>query len=105
MGATLDIANQKNAYTISDRATYLASQKSHDLAVLLAKDPVLLNIYHVIEVNPARHKINEAGAKAFADFVVGPQSQEIIRNFGVAKFGQPLFFPDAGKSESSLASN
>lgn len=105
MGATLNIASEKAAYTITDRATYLATQKNLSLDILVEGDPVLLNIYHVIQVNPAKSAmINAAGAKAFGDFMVDATTQEIIRTFGVDKYGQPLFFPDAGKKESDLGS-
>jgi tungstate transport system substrate-binding protein len=103
MGATLTIASEKRAYTIADRGTYLAFQKRVQLENLVEKDPVLLNIYHVMEVNTAKFpKVNAAGGKAFADFMVSKETQEIIRTFGVDKFGQPLFFPDAGKREEAL---
>jgi tungstate transport system substrate-binding protein len=105
MGATLTIASEKAAYTITDRATYLATQKNLNLGVLVQGDPVLLNIYHVIEVNPAKSaKINAEGAKAFSAFMVDPSTQEIIGKFGVDKYGQALFFPDAGKKEVDLGS-
>jgi tungstate transport system substrate-binding protein len=62
-----------------------------------------LNIYSVLEVNPANGpRINSAGGKAFADFMVSPQTQKAIRSFGVEKFGQSLFFPVAGKKEEEL---
>ena len=100
MGATLTIASEKGAYTLTDRASYLAFKKRIRLAVLLEGDTPLLNIYHVMEVNPARHpKVNAAGGKAFADFMVSPEAQAVIRTFGVEKYGEPLFFPDAGKPE------
>jgi tungstate transport system substrate-binding protein len=103
MGATLQITNQRGAYTISDRGTYLAQSSNLDLKVLVEGDPVLLNIYHVMQVNPDRFsRVNAEGGKAFVDFMVSPDTQKIIGDFGVDKFGQPLFFPDAGKSESEL---
>ncbi len=105
MGATLNIASEKAAYTITDRATYLATQKNLSLTILVQGDPVLLNIYHVIQVNPAKSaKINAGGAKAFSDFMVDPATQQEIAKFGADKYGQPLFFPDAGKKESDLGS-
>lgn len=105
MGATLSIASEKAAYTITDRATFLARQEDLSLVLLAEKDPVLLNIYHVIQVNPAKSaKINAEGAKAFAEFMVDPATQQVIAKFGVDKYGSPLFFPDAGKKESDLGS-
>ena len=98
MGATLTIASEKGAYTLTDRGTYLALQKRVRLAILLEGDAPLLNIYHVMEVNPARHpKVNAAGGRAFADFIVSAEAQAVIKTFGVEKYGAPLFFPDAGK--------
>ena len=103
MGATLTITSQRRAYTISDRATYLAQQANLDLVVLFEGDPQLLNIYHVIQVDPEKFdNLNDDGAAAFADFLVSKKGQAIIRDFGVEEFGQPLFVPDAGKSEEDL---
>ncbi len=103
MGQTLSVAAEKKTYTLADRGTYLALKKNLGLDILTEGDAVLLNIYHVIEVNPAKWpKVNAAGAKAFADFMVSKQTQKIIKTFGVDKFGSPLFFPDAGKKEEAL---
>jgi len=100
MGQTLQIASEKNAYAITDRATYL-SQKSHlQLDIINGGDPPLLNYYHVITVSPTKFpKVNNAGANAFADYLVHPDTQKIIAAFGVDKYGQQLFFPDAGKPD------
>lgn len=103
MGATLGIANERNAYTISDRGTYLAFKKRVTLPIWLEGDRGLLNIYSVLEVNPANGpRVNSAGGKAFADFMVAPETQKVIRTFGEKKFGQPLFVPVAGKKEDEL---
>ncbi|TWJ19813.1 substrate-binding domain-containing protein [Geobacter argillaceus] len=103
MGQTLNVAAEKKGYTLTDRATYLALRKTLGLEILAEGDPQLLNIYHVIEVNPAKWpKVNTAGAKAFADFMVSKKTQEVIAKFGVDKYGSPLFFPDAGKKPESL---
>ena len=103
MGQTLNVATEKRAYTLADRGTYLALKKRVDLPILAEGDAILLNIYHVIEVNPAKWpKVNAKGAKAFADFMVSPETQTIIKTFGVDKFGSPLFFPDAGKKVEDL---
>ncbi len=100
MGATLTIASEKAAYALTDRATYLAFRKRLQLALLLEGAAPLLNIYHVMEVNPARYpKVNAGGGKAFADFLVSSEAQAVIETFGVEKYGEPLFFPDAGKPE------
>src|SRR5215471_492438 len=94
MGTTLKIANDRTAYTISDRGTYLAFAKQLALPILLQGDRRLLNVYSVMEVNPSNGpKINSAGGNAFADFMLAPNTQSVIKNFGVTKFGQPLFVP------------
>ena len=103
MGETLNVAAEKKGYTLADRGTYLALRKTLGLEILMQGDPSLLNVYHVIDVNPAKWpKVNAAGAKAFAGFMVSPKVQAIIGTFGVAKYGAPLFFPDAGKKPESL---
>ncbi len=103
MGATLTIANQKNAYTLTDRGTYLAQKKNIALVPVVEGEKALLNIYHVMTVNPEKWpKVNFDGAKAFADFMVAPATQEIIKTYGVDKYAEPLFFPDAGKNEADL---
>jgi tungstate transport system substrate-binding protein len=102
-GATLTIASEKDGYALTDRATYLANKPNLQLEILVEGEPALLNIYHVITVNPEKWpKINLAGARAFADFITSEAGQGIIRDFGVDKYGQPLFYPDAGKNESDL---
>jgi len=103
MGQTLNVASEKKGYTLADRGTYLALKKNLHLGPLVEGDALLLNIYHVIEVNSAKWpKVNAAGAKAFADFLVSKQAQEIIRTFGMDKFRSPFFIPDAGKKEEEL---
>ena len=103
MGQTLNVANEKNGHTLADRGTYLSLKKNLKLDILMEGDAILLNIYHVIEVNPAKWpKVNVAGAKAFSDFMVSKETQDMIKTYGVDKFGSPLFFPDAGKKEEEL---
>jgi tungstate transport system substrate-binding protein len=103
MAATLRIASEKSGYTITDRATYLANLHILDLAIHVQGDPSLLNIYHVIEVNPQEWPVvNHIGAQAFSSFLVADDTQELIGNYGIEQYGQPLFFPDAGKSETDL---
>jgi tungstate transport system substrate-binding protein len=100
MGATLGIANERAAYTLSDRATYLAFRKRLRLVPLLEGDQLLLNIYAVMEVNPANGpRVNAAGGKAFAGFLVSPAAQAVIKSFGVEKYGRPLFVPIAGMKD------
>jgi tungstate transport system substrate-binding protein len=103
MGQTLGIANDRRAYTLTDRGTYLAFQKRVDLPILVEKDRPLLNIYSVMEVNPANGpRVNAAGGKAFAEFMLAPETQAVIKAFGVDKYGQPLFVPVAGKKDEDL---
>lgn len=103
MGATLKIASEKGAYTLTDRATYLANKPSLGLDILVEGDKTLLNVYHVILVNPSKWpKINVAGARAFADYLVSPEGQKLIGDFGKDKYSQPLFTPDAAKTDADL---
>jgi len=103
MGQTLNVAAEKKGYLLADRGTYLAMKKNLGLDILGEGDGILLNIYHVIEVNPAKWpKVNKEGAKAFADFMVAKDTQAIIKTFGIEKFGSPFFFPDAGKKVEDL---
>ena len=103
MGATLGIADDRNAYTLTDRGTYLAFQKRVRLPILLEGDKPLLNIYSVMEVNPSNGpKVNTAGGNAFADFMVSADVQKIVKTFGVDKYGQALFVPVAGMNEEEV---
>ena len=103
MGATLGVADDRNAYTLTDRGTFLAYQKRLRLAILVHGDRPLLNIYSVMEVNPANGpKVNMAGGKAFADFMLTPETQNVIKTFGIDKYGQPLFVPIAGTPEDQV---
>jgi len=103
MGQTLGIANDRRAYTVTDRGTWLAFQKRISLPILVEKDKPLLNIYSVMEINPANGpRVNVAGGKAFADFMVAPQTQAVIKVFGIDKYGQPLFVPVAGKTDGDF---
>jgi tungstate transport system substrate-binding protein len=99
MGDTLNIANARDAYTITDRGTYLALGDQLDLVVLSEGDKDLINIYHVIAVNPDRYDtLNVAGAQAFIDFMLAPSTQRVIGDFGKQEFGQALFMPCADDS-------
>jgi tungstate transport system substrate-binding protein len=103
MGASLTIASEKSAYIMTDRATFLANKGNLSLEILVEGDPSLLNVYHVITVNPDKWpKSNYDGALAFSNFMIAPATQEIIGGFGVDTFGQPLFFPDADKTDADL---
>ena len=104
MGQTLTIASDKEGYTLTDRATYLATKKSLKLDILLQGETALLNIYHVMQVNPEKFpKVNAAGAKAFVDFMIDADTQKLIGSFGKDKYGQALFFADAGKKIEDLS--
>ena len=92
MGETLTIASQKQAYTLSDRGTWLATDNL-DLDLLVEGGQDLLNPYHVIVVKG--ENVNRACAQEFSDWITSPGTQEEIGQFGVAQFGEPLFHPDA----------
>jgi tungstate transport system substrate-binding protein len=103
MGQTLNIANEKLGYTLTDRATYLAQKKNLKLAIVSEGDKGLLNIYHVMQVNQEKFpKVNAAGAKAFVEYMIAPETQTIIADFGKEEFGESLFYADAGKKEEDL---
>lgn len=103
MGATLTIASEKSGYTLTDRATFLANKANLQLEILAEGDQSLLNVYHVITVNNEKWpKANYDGATAFLIFMIKPSTQEVIGKFGVDKFGQPLFYPDADKTDTDL---
>ncbi|AET66956.1 ABC-type tungstate transport system, permease component [Desulfosporosinus orientis DSM 765] len=103
MGQTLTVTSEKEGYTLTDRATFLATQKNLKLEIVLQGDASLLNIYHVMQVNPEKFpKVNADGAKAFVDFMTSPDTQTLIGTFGKDKYGQALFFPDAGKKMEDL---
>ncbi|MFH0901969.1 MAG: substrate-binding domain-containing protein [Pseudomonadota bacterium] len=96
MGETLRMASEKRAYTLADRGTWLAQRNTLDLQIVSEGDSRLANPYGVIVVSPARFpKVNAAAAEAFARWLVAPAVQRRIGDFGVARFGQPLFIPDA----------
>jgi tungstate transport system substrate-binding protein len=94
MAATLQMASEKHAYTITDRATFLAWESKLELVPLVEGDTLLYNVYHVMEVPQA-----SAAARALADFFVSPEAQGLIGRFGTTRFGRPLFIPDAGKPD------
>jgi len=92
MGETLKITSEKAGYTLVDRATYLSMKDAVDLVILREGDKDLLNQYGVIVVTGAK---NEAAGQAFADWIVSPEGQKVVEQFGVAKYGEPLFIPNA----------
>lgn len=104
MGETLNFANEKQAYTLSDRATWLSMrEKLSDLTIIVGgeaidenKDKSLLNPYGVIPVNPATHPgVNFELATQFAQWITSPETQAMISEYGKEKFGQSLFYPNA----------
>ena len=100
MGATLQLADEKRAYTLTDRATYLTWRDKVQLVPMVEGDPLLYNVYHVLELNPKNApRINVTGGRAFADFMVSPETQTRIGQFGKSRFGISLFVPDAGKPD------
>ena len=103
MAATLRIASEKGTYTLTDRATLLANQSFVDLAILVEGDNQLLNVYHVISVNPTIWpQVNYVGAQAFTSYLLAAETQALIGDFGVDLYDEPLFFPDAGKTDAEL---
>ena len=103
MGPTLTVTSQKGGYTITDRATYLANKSKLQLDVLVQGDKSLLNVYHVITVNSDKWpKVNYTGAMTFLKYMTDPATQDFLSKFGVDKYGQPLFFPDATKTDADL---
>jgi tungstate transport system substrate-binding protein len=100
-GATMRVADQRQAYALTDRGTFIAQRDTLRLEIIIEGGDGLRNDYHVIVINPETHdRVNVEGARAWAAFVTGVQGQEIIRTFGVEEFGEPLFVPDAGGPES-----
>ena len=103
MGATLKVSSEKEGYTLTDRATYLAQNDVLDLDIMIEGHESLLNVYHTMMVNPEKWpKTNKEGARNWIDFLTRADIQLIIGEFGVEEYGQPLFFPDATKSDSDL---
>lgn len=94
MGEVLTMADERQAYTLSDRATYLAREGDLGLEILVEGDPALLNPYSVIAVNPAKNaRINAELCNRFIDWLISLPTQGKIGRFGVDEFGAPLFTP------------
>ena len=103
LGATLEIAGQRAAYTLTDRGTFLAHPAGRRLSIVFQGDPALLNIYHAYVVNPAKHpKVNLAGARAFVSFMVAPSTQRESGEFGRPRYGRSLYVPDADRDSVRL---
>ena len=96
MGATLQMADEMKAFTLTDRATWLSMRRNLDLAVVCEGSEALLNYYGVIAVNPAKHsRINGRGALDFVNWILLPATQELIGGYGVKEFGEVLFTSNA----------
>ncbi|RQD71218.1 MAG: tungsten ABC transporter substrate-binding protein [Tindallia sp. MSAO_Bac2] len=96
MGDVIQMANELEGYTLTDRATYLSMLDTIDLEILLEGDEVLFNQYGVMAVNPDKgDHINFPAAERFVDWILAPETQDLIAEFGIEEFGEPLFFPNA----------
>ena len=95
MGEVLKMASEKQGYTITDRATYLAQKDNLDLEIVIEGDDNLFNQYGVIPVNPSKNaNINGEGAIEFMNWLISDKGQALIKEFGVEEYGQPLFIPN-----------
>ncbi|MGM0395651.1 MAG: substrate-binding domain-containing protein [Bacillota bacterium] len=98
MGDVLKIADEMQGYTLTDRATYLALKDEMDLRIYVEGDENLFNQYGVIPVNPDKGDIiNAEGGNAFAEWLISDKAQQLISEFGVEEFGEPLFIPNYSK--------
>jgi len=105
-GLTMEVAMQQQGYAFTDRGTYLVHAKRLGLPILVEGDPALYNIYHVMPVNPEKFpKVNATAGKAFADYLVSPEGQQRIGEFGKAQYGRSLFVPASDKTEAQLLVN
>lgn len=96
MGDVLKITNEKQAYTLTDRATYLSMKENLDLDIIIEGDPNLFNQYGIIPVDPSKNEnINNDGAMEFMNWLLGEEAQNLIKDFGVEEYGEPLFVPNA----------
>ncbi len=94
--ASLLAASEMGGHTLTDRGTYIARQKNLDLEVLVECDPSLFNVYHVMQINPEKSgQTNADAAVAFVEIITTMAAQDVIRGYGVDRFGRPLFVPDA----------
>jgi tungstate transport system substrate-binding protein len=100
---TLLASTERQGYTLVDRLTFLEQRDTLDLALVLERQPDLLRLFHAITINPAKGAwIDGAGASALVDFLLGADAQAVIRDFAVDRFGEPIFVPDAGRTEQEL---
>ena len=100
MGASLTIADQREAYILTDRGTFLALSPALDLEVVSESDPELINIYSVMQVEPGKGQINADEAAAWVAFLLEPETQDRIEAFRREEFGRSLFIPARGRSEA-----
>ena len=102
MGAVLTMADEQQAYTLSDRGTFLAMKENGlGLVILVEGDPALFNPYGVLPVKPDKNrKTNFGAANAFVNWIIGEDAQKLIAEFGIEKYGQPLFFPNAASDQA-----
>ena len=97
---TLAFTNEKQAYTIMDRATYITMKSKITLQILVERDDVLLNYITLIPVNPAKFpQAHHKEAMQFVEWLQGREAQTIIRDFGKDKYGEPLFFPNSAEGK------
>lgn len=97
MGQVLNMASEKEAYTLADRGTYLAMKDKLNLETVCGKDPILVNQYSLILLNPKKVKFKQDGAQKFIDWMVSEKAQSLIGEFGKQKYGQSLFMPNASR--------
>lgn len=107
MGATLTQAAERQGYTLSDKGTFLSNDASKQLVILLGESEDMKNTYSMIAINPEKWPdTNSEGAKAFIDWMTGAEAAKLIADYGVAEYGEPLFFliEASGSSASASAS-
>jgi tungstate transport system substrate-binding protein len=95
MGAVLQMADEKQGYTLTDRATYLSMKDELGLVIVTEKNDKMYNQYGVMMVNPEKYPIKEAEVQEFIDFLLSDEGQELIAGFGKEEFGESLFVPNA----------
>lgn len=94
MGDVLKIADDKQGYTLTDRATYLSMKDTLELEIVIEGNDVMYNQYGVIPVNPDKANINNEGAIEFMNWITSDKGQDLIKEFGVEEYGEPLFIPN-----------
>ena len=93
MGATLTMANEEMAYTLTDKGTYLAHEVASELPIILAESDDMKNTYSMIAVSTEKWPdVNEAGVNAFIEWMQGEEASALIKDYGVEEYGEPLFF-------------